>query len=459
MDRMMEKSKRISVGVMLGLLLSGCSLTPDFLKPDMRIPESWREAPDNAASHKIPSAWWKGYGSAELDRLAQQALLQNTDLRAGLARIEQARAGVRGAGASLLPGVDASGGAARSDGNDRSAENSYRGQVGVSYEVDLWGRNRAGVSAAEARAEATRFDYDTLSIVTAADTAQSYFDLLSLRARLRIAQGNLESLREVARIVEARFREGRVSQLEASQQRTELAGAEAQQAALMRDVKAALNRLAVLTGEPPQTFLASGDTLAGLTVPQLAPGLPSELLAQRPDIAAAEANLRAANADIGAARAAFFPRLTLGADLTGLASPAGWASTLAASLLGPIFSGGALEAELDRTQARRMELVENYRRAVLVAFQETEDALASTQSAALREVQFTIAAKEAATAYGISRQRFDAGAIDFQTLLDTQRSKLQADDQLVRARLESLSASVMLHKALGGGWENGAPAR
>lgn len=436
-----------------------CSLVPDYVRPETPAPQAWNTPAPAPAESVEAKAWWERFGSPELARLVAQAEARNTDLQAALARIAQARAGARIAGAELWPAVDASAAFTRTHDNGGSGpggtESGYRAGGAVAYEVDLWGRNRAGLRAAEARLQASAYDREALALVVSADVANAYFNLLGLRERVRIGGENLESARQLLAIVEARFREGAVSMLEVAQQRSAVTGAEAAQAGLARQLTAAENLLAVLVGMAPEGFTVAQEPWAELQVPAIAPAQPSALLARRPDILRAEANLIAANADIGAARAAYFPRLNLGANMALAASPASSAAALtdifSASLAAPLFHGGALRGGVELAKARKQELVEQYRAAVLTAFREVEDALAATQAAQLRAAALAASAEEAQRAYALARLRYDAGAIDFQIVLDTQRSALQADDALVQAQLERLSAAVGLFKALGNG--------
>lgn len=438
--------------------IAGCSLVPPYQRPSAPMPENWRgattKAPGNDAG--VTADWWQHYGSDELDRSIQEALAQNNNLQAALQRIEQARASAKIAGAGLLPTIDASANATRTytdGGNHTPTRNdSYRGLLSVAYEVDLWRRNQAAVNAAQARTTSSTYDRDALALIVMTDTAQAYFQVLSLRERQQIARDNIATERDVLAIVEARFREGAASALEEAQQKTILANVEAALTALERQEHIVEDSLAVLRGRAPADMTVTAASLQGVTLPTIAAGQPSTLLERRPDIHRAEANLIAANADIGVARAALFPTLNLGLDATLFTNPGAMAVAFAGTLTAPIFEGGRLRGEVERTEARETELVESYRQTILTSFQEVEDALAAIKSAQQRVESLTIAAEEARKAYQISRERYLAGAIDFLTLLNTQTSQLQAEDNLAQARLDQFAASVDLYKALGGGW-------
>ena len=437
------------------LLLGGCSLVPAYHRPDVVTPATWSGA--QSGETRIAADWWTQFGSAELDRLMQDALAQNNDLRASLARVDQARAGLRIAGASLLPTADASLGATRTRSNPASGpintDNSWRAGAGISYELDLFGANRAGVEAARAQLLGSEYDRDALALVVMGDVANAYFNILNLRERLAIAELNLKLAKDVLGVVQARFDAGASSALELSQQKTALSNTEAQLASLRNQLNAAENALSVLLARPPQSDAFAGENLTGITVPAISPGQPSELLERRPDLRSAEAGLLAANANIGAARAAFYPSVNLGLDGSAAWSPLSSAISLSSSLVAPLFQGGRLEGGLESATARQVELTENYRKTVYNAFREVEDALSAAKAAQARQIAYAQSLREAEKSYNLSRELYIAGSIDFQTLLNTQSSLFSAQDSAASAKLEMLNAAIDLYKALGGGWQ------
>lgn len=444
--------------------LAACSMVPEYQAPVVEAPSQWRG--EVAQADVIDAAWWSRFGHVPLEEAVKLSLVQNLDLTAALQRIERARAEAKIAGADLYPSVGASGDVAR-DYNDPSrgastSQSSYRMGASVSYEVDLWGRNRASLSSAEAQLQATEYDRDALALIVASDVALTYAEIMALNQRQQVAKEQLAAIRDVMRIVEVRFKEGMADALQVAQQRTVLASIDANLAELERQRISAVNRLAVLLGEAPQTAVPPDAVLSLVTVPEVAPLQPAALLARRPDLRREEAGLRAANADIGVARAALFPSVSIGLSAGLAANPASAAASTAAGLIAsifaPLFQGGRLEGGVEASEARKAELVELYRKAVLVAFQESEDALAATRSARERLAAYEIAVTEARNAYRLAREQFDAGRIDFLTLLDTQRSQLSAEDEFIRARLEAVAAAVQLYKAMGGGWQEKAEA-
>lgn len=444
------------------LLAAGCAFTSEYRSPEVDVPEQWRDA-DTVIVEEKHQDWWQIFDSDELYGFVRTALAHNTDLAAALHRVAQARAQARIAGAPLYPEVNISGDLSGlwNDpfSSDSSSLSQYRTGMDIAYELDLWGGNRAAAAAAGLRQEASIYDMAALRLIIASDTAVTYTELLAANDRLRITTDQLSTVNETLAIIEVRFREGAASGLEVAQQRTESANLEAEIAAIKKQQSIIASRLAVLTGEPPQTFRRPETLLSDLAAPHIDPFPPADLLIRRPDIRKIETELVAAHADITAARAQLFPSLKLGLNAAVSASPVDSAAKTAAgalaSLTAPVFQGGRLRGGVDRAEAIRNELIENYRKAVLVSFQEAEDALSSLKSADQQLEAFQKAVESSALAYTISRERFDAGSIDFLTLLDSQRSLLRSKENLVTARLERISASILLYKALGGGWSRG----
>jgi outer membrane protein, multidrug efflux system len=437
--------------MLLTLALSACSLAPNYQRPAVAIPGGWRATPGMGVTNENTTPFWQELRSEELNRLIDRALAQNLDLEAALHRIEQARAQAKVARAPLYPAINASGATSRSY-QDLNTTEAARGGASISYEVDLWGKNRNQASSAGHRADASEFDREALRLVVTSDATNFYSQILSLNDRIRIAEFNLKNAEEILRIVEARFSQGAVSGLEVSQQRVAVNGFRTSLASLIEQRSTALNALAILLGLAPQDFSLPAAELVSLQMPEVNLTPPATLLTERPDIESAEAGLRAANADIGVARAAFFPSLTLGVDpsiAAGFGGPAAAATSLASNLLAPIFSGGRLTGNLENVTARQKELAAEYEKTVLTAFREVEDALAALKSANDRAVIARVSVTESQNAYDIARARFDAGAVDYLNLLDTQRSLYQAQDSQIAINQGQLQSFVQLRKALG----------
>ena len=294
---------------------------------------------------------------------------------------------------------------------------SYAASVAASYELDFWGRNRSALNAAQSLALATRYDRETIAITVLADVATTYFAILEFRDRLAIANENLANAESVLAIVEARVRNGAASALELAQQRTVVANQRAALPALEQQLRQTENALAILLGVTPDALTVTSGSLGDIALPAVAPGLPSELLSRRPDIGNAEAQLVAANADIGVARAALFPSIQLTAQtgfeslaLSSLFNSAGFFYTLVASVTQPIFEGGRLAGQVDLTEARYEELVQVYRSTVINAFRDTEDALVAIRQLAEQQTLQQEAVDAAQAAFELADTRYRGGA-------------------------------------------------
>jgi NodT family efflux transporter outer membrane factor (OMF) lipoprotein len=451
--------KTISLAVIIAL--AGCGTTRPMLKPDVNAPVAWNEAvPQNGSA--VSATWWNAFGSQELQSLVAEALAGSPDLAIAMERVRRAEAQVRVAGASLFPSLDLGvGTSTRTTRDDRgsSTANASSTVLSVSYEVDLWGRDRSGVRAAEYSLQATVFDRDTARLTLISGVAAGYFEVLTLRSRLAVARENLAIAERVLELVSARARNGVASALDVSRQQATVLSQRAGLLPLEQQERQTLAALAVLTGRTPEGFDVKATSFAGLQVPAIDPGLPAQLLVRRPDLAGAEARLASANADVAAARAALLP----GISLTGSAGTAsnallavigGPTSTvsLALSVLAPIFDGGRLRGQVDIAKSQERELVETYRKAILTAFEDVENALGAASRFAEQETLQTQVQGEAREALRLAEIRYREGVDDLLNVLDAQRTLFNAQDQLAQIRLSRLEAAVNLYKALGGGW-------
>jgi NodT family efflux transporter outer membrane factor (OMF) lipoprotein len=335
------------------------------------------------------------------------------------------------------------------------AEQSVFAQA--SYELDFWGKNAAKAHSAEALANASQFDADTLRISLEAAIVDTYFQVLSLQERVNLAQKIAEDASRVLTLVQTQADLGAASNLEVAQQRNALQTLQAAVPALRQQRDQALHQLAVLVGRPPEGFQIEGTGLDGVAAPPIAAGMPSAILHQRPDIQAAEARLMSTNFDIGAARAAFFPdlSLTVQAGAKVLPTQALWSAI--GSLSQPLFAGGALEGQLKADRAHAKELAATYSETVLEALQDVENQLTAVDQLdqAYRIDQGAVeSAREAAR---LGQVRFQLGTVDFLNVLTIERTLYQAEDALLQAKLLRLQASVGLFRALGGGFNAAAP--
>ena len=418
----------------------------------MEIPNGWSSVQGvGVTSEPSTTPFWQELGSTELNQLIEIILAENRDLEAALHRIDQARGQAKAAAAPLYPEISASGTGSKIYQDPRNSE-SLRGGGSVSYELDLWGKNRNQATAARYQVDATRFDREALRLIVTSDVTNLYTQILSLNDRIRIAEFNLRNSQDILRIIEARYAQGAVSGLEVSQQRVAVSNFRIALSSLVEARSITANALAILLGRPPQNLTAPASELGTVQIPQVNLTPPATLLTARPDIQSVEASLRGANADIGVARAAFFPSLTLGVDsaiAAGFGGPAVAATSLASNLIAPIFTGGRLTGNLESVTARQRELAAQYQKTVLVAFQEVEDALAALKSNNEQAELSAESVRESQNAYNIAKARFDAGAIDYLTLLETQRSLYQAQDEQIAVRQSQLQSFVQLRKALG----------
>jgi multidrug efflux system outer membrane protein len=453
----MNKTRTICIAV--ALALTGCSMATPMLKPNVAAPMAWNE---QATGTAVSADWWASFGSAELQQLVERSLAGSPDLAIATERVRQAEAQVRVAGASLFPTLDLGVGTSTrstSDSRGSTTTNASSYSLSASYEVDLWGRNRAGVRSAQSSLQATAFDRDAARLTLISGVATSYFEVLSLRSRLSVARENLGIAERVRDLVSARVRNGANSQLDLSRQEATVLSQRAALLPLEQQERQTLAALAVLIGSVPEGFDVKASGVADLAVPAIDPGLPAELLVRRPDLASAEAQLASANANLAAARAALLPGISLTGS-AGAASAAllsfvsGGTSTLglALSVFQPIFDGGRLRGQKAVAESRERELVESYRKVILAAFKDVEDALVAANRQGQQEALQAQVQTQATEALRLAEIRYREGADDMLTVLDAQRTLFNAQDQLAQIRLNRLQAAVSLYRALGGGW-------
>lgn len=444
------------------LLLAGCSLQEPPPPHQIAAPAAWTQmvAPAEAEWDK---QWWKQFGSTELDQLVARAARDSYDLQAAEARLRQARATLRVAGAPLLPEVNGTLNASRQGrlgGNADVDGNAFGLGLQTRYELDLWGRNRALRDAARAQWQASELDLHSTHLSLTAAVATTWLEHAGLSARLRIAGLNLKNAEDVLATLESRQRAGAAMPLELAQQRALLAGLRVEQAELRQQLAQSAVAVAVLLGSPRQSLRLQSGSLNELSDPDIATGVPSQLLARRPDLARAEAQLRSAAADLGAARAALFPQLTLGLDLGSGGARLGDLAdnplySVSGGLLAPVFNNGRLTGQRDLAQARQEELLANYRAAIITAFGEVESGLDAIAGLEARLQAQAEQVRQAERAFELANSRYRAGAEDLLVLLDAQRTLYSAQDGLASLRQLRLQASVALYKALGGGWQAG----
>jgi NodT family efflux transporter outer membrane factor (OMF) lipoprotein len=441
----------------LGLsLLAGCSLVPQYQTPAVPAAASWDSVSAQQGSAAAGGAWWREFSDSELDALIQRGLQSNNNLAAAMARIDQARGNAEVAASGLFPQLSLDGTYQRQDNYSTTAKRSVA--LGASYEIDFWGAHRAAADSADQLTQASLLDAQTVRMTLTASIADSYFQVLSLQDRIRLAQTIADDARQVLQLVQVQASLGSASDLEVAQQRNALRTFEAAVPTLRQQRDQALYQLAVLVGAAPQGFSLQRQQLGEMAVPFPSVGVPLDLLAQRPDIQAAEARLKSANFDVGVARAAFLPNVSInllgGVDTLG--SGAIW--SVLGSIAQPLFTGGQLEGQLDTSKARSRELLADYREQWIEALQDVQ-----TQISARQQLQQSYGLNQAAVqaareASHLAQVRYRLGSIDFQTLLIAERTQYQAEDALLQVQLQHLQSSVGLFRALGGDFRQASAA-
>lgn len=469
-------------GLLQGL---GACMLNDRLDPALEVPKNYRAAHLASQAAVPPLEWWRGFRSAELTDLMEQALAANFDIAAAIARIVQADAQARIAGAALLPSINATASAQRSKssqavfagtsgasgggsggsggssagGGGGGARTLYTAALSASYQLDFWGKVRAQIRAADYSALASRFDREVVALSTLVSVADTYFLVLEGQDRLRVARENLASSDRILKLIQDRFNNGTASALEVAQQASLTAIVRASIPPLVEQTQQNTATLALLVGRAPENLAVRGGSMYRLGIPRVSPGLPSELLTQRPDIREAELKLASADANVYAARAAFLPSIQLtgqsgfeSAALRTLFGPGAVFYTVAASLTQPIFQGGLLLGQLDLQKGMREELLQDYRKSVISAFTDVERALVAVQQTTRQEALQRQAVAEARKAFDLSEQRLRGGTIDLTTVIQIEQTLFQQEDALAQVRFARLQAIVSLFQALGGGW-------
>jgi NodT family efflux transporter outer membrane factor (OMF) lipoprotein len=446
-------------------VLSGCDVGPDYRHPVVALPAGWREV--GPAGHAVwpVEDWWRGFGSPQLNAYISLAEAQNFDIAAAVARIQEADAQARIAGAALLPSVTATSSVSQQrtllDTTSQPVEyQQFNLGASASYEIDFWGKNHAALKAAKETAIASRYDQQVIALATVSSVAATYFQALSLRDRIQVAENNLTAAQQMLGAIHAQFRDGTVTDLNIVQQETVVNQLRASIPPLRQQLSQSIDALAILIGEPPEQVKLEPETLLNLSMPTVAPGLPAELLERRPDVGEAEASLIAANANIKVARAEFFPTVALTAQggmeslaLAGFSPPAA-VYGLAAGISQPIFEGGLLRGQLAYSKARYTELLDDYRKSIVSALSNVEDGLAGIQQTSEQLTEQAATVTTASRAYDISSVQYHAGTVDMLTVLTAENALFPDEDMLVQVRLAHVQALVSLFQALGGGWQN-----
>ncbi len=458
--------------LLLLLALAGCTTVgPDYQRPEIELPAEY-PSPSETNEAVVPAEWWKLYSDPTLDELVASARTKNADIRLAAARVREAEAVLREAGAAFYPDVAGGYSATRSKVSTRTTpppqanapleRSQHSLTASTSFELDFWGRLARAGEAAQANLLASRFSQEVVALTLAGATAQAYFALRSLDAQIAVLEKSLEVRRDSLAIARARLEAGLASELDVHQAQGALADALVQRREAVRQRAAVERQLGQLSGRL-DLRLAAADLFALPLPPVPPPGLPSALLERRPDIRSAEQSLAASNAQIGVARAALFPTISLtaslgaqSAELSNLLSSGAGIWSLGLGLAAPIFDAGRREARVEQAEARREQALASYQRSIETAFREVADALVNVEETSGAESELEARLRAARAALELSSLRYESGYSPYLEVLDAQRTANDAELAFVRNRQARLAFSVDLMKALGGGWNSGS---
>ncbi len=477
----MQTFSQRSFIVLCCVMLSGCFLSAEkYQRPAMKLPAGWQGAAGNQAAWP-DTTWWKEFQAEELNRLIEEAVKNSHDLRAAAARVAQARANVQIVGAPLYPNIQLGANVGRNRVTNtgtnglttrqsftsyKSGSSSSTGANGpiLTYAIDIWGVTFFAKEAANDALLASAYAQEVVRLTLITDVANTYFQILSLNDLLDDAHRNLDISRKTLDLVTQLQQSGKMSKFEVERQASQVATAEASIPPLVQQLRAAQHNLAVLSGKNPDEITLTATSLRTLPVPQVPLGMPAQLLERRPDIQQAEMNLIAANANIGAARAALFPSISLNGFInktrnvfSPLLSNSTYNQGVNLGVLATIFDGGALLGALDLAKARKAELVETYQQTVVLSLRDVEDALSGIEQFTVEEDAQREAVTHAREVHRIADLLLHSGAADFTAVLDAERTLVSAETSADQARFNRFSSIIALYRALGGGWNVQSP--
>lgn len=464
--------------LLLGLVLTGCTLGPDFQRPDSQAPQDWaplqgNAAPSQPAAEPLELRWWENFHDAQLTALIQRVAANNLDLRIAGARLLQSRAQRSSIAADETPSVGLNTGYSRArnsaeglndpSGNaGKAAYNLWQGDLVAGWELDLWGRVRRQVEAADASVEVAENDRRGVVLSLLAETAGDYIQLRAVQRTLATTRDNLDVARHSLKLSNDRQAQGVATRLDVAQASAQVASIEARLPTLEAREADLVNALSLLAGEAPRSLQNDLQQGADLPAPQqrFAIGVPSELAQRRPDIRQAEARLHAATASIGVAKADFYPSIRLsgnvGFQALQLSDFGGWDSrrfAIGPQISLPIFEGGRLSGVLDLREAQQQEAALNYRKVVLGAWHEIDDVLRLYNASQLRRDHLAEAVRQNRIALETAQRQYVEGAVDFLNVLTVQGALLASEEQWIDSSAAVSQALVGLYKALGGGWQ------
>jgi multidrug efflux system outer membrane protein len=456
------------------LILAGCATpVPQSLPPQI-VPTSFAGQAASAQPLWPEPDWWQNFGSPELSEFIVEAHSANRDLAVAVARVMEAHAQTTIQRAALFPQFNlqaqglrsAPGSIASTSGLSSAPTNSFGLSLGASYEVDIWGLARSNLRAAEETLKSARFAQQAVTLSLTANVANAYFSVLALRTRIAIANEDITAINGILSIIKLKVSTGNSSHLDLAQEQAQLESVEAELPQLEEQELETRVALAVLLGEPPERLEVKTPTAETIRPPLVSPGLPSDLLLRRPDVAEAEANLASAHANLDAARAAFLPQFALSGS-GGFASAAigallhgpSAAWDYGGSLLQTVFDGGKLLGQKALARATQEELIASYQLAVLNAYADVETALGQVKNYSAAQDHLTREVDAAREAFQISQLQYRQGTTELLTVLQSQQTLFSAEDQLAQLTLAHMQAVVHLYEALGGGWVEQASER
>lgn len=463
---------RFAAVAAVACVAAACSTpVPQALKPQ-ELPSKFTGPVAPGASLWPTPDWWKSFGSDELTDLVTTAQIDNLDIAVAMANVLEAQANRDVVRATLFPDITGTAGVTRSrtpsttfvggqvQRQQSTSFNSNSFNLGLTgtYAPDIWGLAQDNLRAAQEALKSSRFAQQEVALTTTATVATSYFDILALREEIATTEQNIAAARRILTVTQAKVTNGVSSQLDLSQQEATVEGQEAALPPLRESEREARFALAILLGRPPEGFDVTAQNLNAIRSPLIAPGLPSALIERRPDIAEAEANLASAHANVDAARAAFFPAISLTGG-TGFAStalstlfPGGFEWSIGASALQQIFDGGRLLGESDLQKATQLAEIATYRKTVISAFSGVETALGQVANFGDEQAALEKEVAASANAFRISELQYREGITDILSVLQAQQTLFAAENQLIVVKLSRAQADVALYEALGGGW-------
>jgi NodT family efflux transporter outer membrane factor (OMF) lipoprotein len=468
----------------IATLLGGCSYQMERVENPVKLPVAWDAAPvpdaapapgaaptpgtasaPGAEATAVQPDWWRGFGSPVLEQLIDAALADNPTLKIAEERLRQAERALGTTRDSLLPELSVNAGSSRTRSGGSEQATTTRNATAASgelrYDLDIWGGDAARLRASKAALAGTRYDLDAARLTLSANVATQYFLLLSTRARVDIARENLAIAERLLRIVEARYRNGVARALDVSQQTTAVLQQRANLIPLEAQMRQTETALGLLLGQVPQEFQVAAEPFTQITVPEIAPWMPADLLLRRPDLAAAETDLAAARANIAVARANLLPgAITLTAagglaspDLLALADPTrSFAVSGVLSIAESIFGFRARRAQLADARSNEFITLQTYAASIRTALKQVDDGLANAQTDQRREEAQRTALEQAQRALSLAEIEYREGSGELQAVLEAQRTRFSAQDQLSQIRLARLNSALDLYVALGGGW-------